>query len=970
MFVKTLTHDPVSVRQYIIKQFEHNARTPLLQTSIRSFIADTDDGTKTLCGECLRIVLDTDTMTGEKFQFLNRFYDKSFDELIGPLISVPEDQTDHRQYVSDKHNTLYSILELLTSQVLNHATFIKPQLLRNSLIHKLTSLLNDHYTYLSLGAVRFLRALLSLGDESILLCMQKRGVFGSVLSAYVTNGLRYNMLDSAIAELLSYIKGENMKSTIKYIVDHHRETIEKFKDQVAFKGLLQKHAQNEEMSTLETSRSDDVIGSLSQQLTSRYRPDARQLDAEEEDYFDDDDEFTEPSLELTMGSDHALDISMGNAIQPLGTSMENKTRAMAGTSAKNTTVDSLTGTGAGDSEEKLTELDAQAVKEVKERLRQSVYCDTEDNNSVLGGGGSIGASSYHSKNSGDTGLGMGLGRLSSFDTHTPTSTALHTHAAVGAKTGAQSLLERFTGVSDVSTTSMSTNTGTHANAGSHTDVMAHINTNTNGDTAAITSSGEHQSTPVRRTLAIVETPAGDALIENAKPINYSLKGVSDKENTHTGTNAPTQIHADGIDNTAATTLMLNGAVVATNTSASDSATTSSSTQTAGKSTEHVEPFSTADVRNDPAAATSELGSASKPLHNEETKPCAESLVTQDMAFLDSQTKSPEKGGVDTRVDTQTEPAVDTLVKKSVDNSHTSGQGVTRTARTGARRARWDVMGPVAKVEGTSDGVSQSGTQSRTPEHKHADSEVIIPSQPQQEKSGSSDLGPDKSVSTSNVGSTGSTEHPTRTNLDTSDTSRAAEAVIHSGEQVLPAASPAASNASQTCNLMSHQALQGSTTADANAEPKVEALETASVSRPVNAESGDSMRAETLTSTTHSTDTQSGRQEDQLTANTTTTPVATPKGSLNDRIADSSGESMSEANEHSVGASVAKSAGDQGVGLGSGDASKCSGIGPESSESQGDVSFRKRVQLAKSDVATHSSNKDASNSPPKRQRLES
>eukprot|EP01134_Creolimax_fragrantissima_P007797 CFRG7797T1 len=318
LFVKALNHDPAAVRKHIIRQYEQHSRSSLLQKTIRAFIADVDNGTKTLCGECLRITLDTDTMGAEKFEFLNKFYDESFDELISPLVSAPADPVLHSQYINKKHNSIYSIIEILTYLMGPHTTFMKPKLLRSNVIHKVTMFLKESHMYLSLGVLRFLRSLIALKDEAVLKYMQKHDVFGIIIHAYVNNGQRYNMLDSAIAELFEYIKMENFKSTIKYVVEHYRTIIDTLKNPAAFKNLYLKYDQNEEVGAYDNDRleENDQEGSALQHTIDRYRPDARQMDADEENWFDDDDSVTETEQLLVSIDAYTKGVGVDVAVVP------------------------------------------------------------------------------------------------------------------------------------------------------------------------------------------------------------------------------------------------------------------------------------------------------------------------------------------------------------------------------------------------------------------------------------------------------------------------------------------------------------------------------------------------------------------------------------------------------------------------------------------------------------------------------
>lgn len=66
-------------------------------------------------------------------------------------------------------------------------------------------LLDRPEAWLRVAAIRFLRTCLDMKDEFYNRYIAKNGLLGAVLRAFVANGRRYNLLNSAVLELLDFV---------------------------------------------------------------------------------------------------------------------------------------------------------------------------------------------------------------------------------------------------------------------------------------------------------------------------------------------------------------------------------------------------------------------------------------------------------------------------------------------------------------------------------------------------------------------------------------------------------------------------------------------------------------------------------------------------------------------------------------------------------------------------------------------
>eukprot|EP00073_Rattus_norvegicus_P041879 XP_008771534.1 PREDICTED: putative SMEK homolog 3 [Rattus norvegicus] len=107
---------------------------------------------------------------------------------------------------------------------------------------------NDNRGYICPGAVRFMRKMIGLKDKIYSLYIIKENLFEPVVNAFMYNGHRYNMLNSAIIELFEFIRKENIKSLIANIVEKFFMAFESIEYVQTFKGLKTKYEEEKKKS--------------------------------------------------------------------------------------------------------------------------------------------------------------------------------------------------------------------------------------------------------------------------------------------------------------------------------------------------------------------------------------------------------------------------------------------------------------------------------------------------------------------------------------------------------------------------------------------------------------------------------------------------------------------------------------------------------------------------------------------------
>eukprot|EP00268_Persea_americana_P059089 TRINITY_DN7216_c0_g2_i7.p1 TRINITY_DN7216_c0_g2~~TRINITY_DN7216_c0_g2_i7.p1 ORF type:complete len:893 (-),score=145.01 TRINITY_DN7216_c0_g2_i7:577-3255(-) len=290
-----LNQDPSLLRTYVLQQ-EGKSLFGLL---VKGMIMDFGEDMHCQFLEILRILLDSYTLSGsQRDAIIDIFYDKYLDQLIDVIITScpPKDvpRTNVKSVIWSGRTEvqavttpeiLLNICELLCFCVVHHPTRIRYYFLRSNVIEKVLFLIRRNEKYLVVAAVRFLRNIISRNDEHLLRYIVMNDLMKPIIDAFISNGNRYNLLHSAVLELFEYIRKENLKSLILYIVDSFWEELTKFEHLSSIQSLKVKYDQSLEKYEVRNTVS---------MVDPRKRVDERDLDKEEQDYFngDSDEEDT------------------------------------------------------------------------------------------------------------------------------------------------------------------------------------------------------------------------------------------------------------------------------------------------------------------------------------------------------------------------------------------------------------------------------------------------------------------------------------------------------------------------------------------------------------------------------------------------------------------------------------------------------------------------------------------------------
>jgi len=277
----------------------------LLNIILDQMVVDSDPemgGAVQLMG-ILKILIDPENMMAtvtksERADFLAFFYKHSMHYLVSPLLSNTDgEEVGREDYPSAQ--LLALILELLAFCVEHHTYHIKNYIVQRDLLKRILVLMKSKHTFLVLSALRFMRKIIGLRDDFYNRHIVNSNLFAPVVDAFVRNNGRYNLLDSAIIEMFEYIKVEDIKSLWMNVVEKFGPKLTNIDYVQTFHALHMRYEQHQDrLRDRDRNASLDGLGGVVR--GGRYRRDVRDLDEEEEMWFNNDDDDLDEQESLSV----------------------------------------------------------------------------------------------------------------------------------------------------------------------------------------------------------------------------------------------------------------------------------------------------------------------------------------------------------------------------------------------------------------------------------------------------------------------------------------------------------------------------------------------------------------------------------------------------------------------------------------------------------------------------------------------
>ncbi|XP_077366928.1 serine/threonine-protein phosphatase 4 regulatory subunit 3 isoform X1 [Festucalex cinctus] len=324
IFSYLVEYNPSMVREFVMQESQQNDDDILLiNLIIEHMICDTDPelgGAVQLMG-LLRTLVDPENMLAtvnktEKTEFLSFFYKHCMHVLSAPLLA---NTTEEKPSKDDFQTSqlLALILELLTFCVEHHTYHIKNYIINKDILRRVLVLTASQHAFLALCALRFMRRIIGLKDEFYNRYIMRNFLFEPVVKAFLKNGSRYNLMNSAIIEMFEYVRVEDVKSLTAHIIENYWKALEDVDYVQTFKGLKLRYEQQRERQ--DNPKLDSMRSIL---RNHRFRRDARTLEDEEEMWFNTDEEDMEDGEAVVRPSEKMK--TEEDLMEPISKFMERK----------------------------------------------------------------------------------------------------------------------------------------------------------------------------------------------------------------------------------------------------------------------------------------------------------------------------------------------------------------------------------------------------------------------------------------------------------------------------------------------------------------------------------------------------------------------------------------------------------------------------------------------------------------------
>nr|XP_024370707.1 serine/threonine-protein phosphatase 4 regulatory subunit 3-like isoform X2 [Physcomitrium patens] len=318
ILIVIMNHDPTLLRSFLV----HQPSYTLFSELVEGMLTPSEGGLQAQLLEIMRMLLDSETLelpAVDRSLFLEIFYDKYMDQMVQLLTDGCPSESGNLEPANDSVDAgkrtrrivspeiLGNICELMCFCVQHHRFRIKYYVMKHHVVEKILKLVRRKEKYLVVAAVRFLRTCVSLKDEFYFRYIVKHNLFEPIIGAFVANGNRYNLLNSAVLELIDFIRKEGIKILIVYLIEKHSSKLESIDYVDTFRALKLKYDQLLEgppstrdaggAITSGTPNHGSRMGCdrLSQAglPDTRRRKDERALDKDEEEYFNEDSDDEE-----------------------------------------------------------------------------------------------------------------------------------------------------------------------------------------------------------------------------------------------------------------------------------------------------------------------------------------------------------------------------------------------------------------------------------------------------------------------------------------------------------------------------------------------------------------------------------------------------------------------------------------------------------------------------------------------------
>ncbi|OCH94520.1 DUF625-domain-containing protein [Obba rivulosa] len=326
-----LDHDLLGARQHTMKQLgaieRERERTggkkvekeTLVALMCRVLVRSRDLAVQSQVGEALKTLLEVQQDVPEPHQavgvkmmqrakdhpgneqFMDYFYKQCMETLFRPFGDIPEfrNMTEPTLTLSRERSNLFLYLcDLLSAFAIQHTFRSHFFILSSGIAPRVAALLRSRDKHLRLAAFRFFRALLKLNNNNMNKYLMQHDVLKPILDLTIQESRRDNLLSSSCQEFFEYMRRENLRELISFCMTKHENLIRQLADSSLggprFKAFIQRYEMNVEPMPKD-EKPEQLIPN-----GARGWGQGRLLEAEEEDYFNADDDEEEPFPNLPV----------------------------------------------------------------------------------------------------------------------------------------------------------------------------------------------------------------------------------------------------------------------------------------------------------------------------------------------------------------------------------------------------------------------------------------------------------------------------------------------------------------------------------------------------------------------------------------------------------------------------------------------------------------------------------------------
>lgn len=239
-----LVHDSAMLRFFLVSRIP--SKKSLLARIVAMVVSEqVTEGLVYQLGEILRMVMDPDSMqTSDKDLFLDHFYSAHVVNFDIALTTQPK--------TTDGMLVKYNALEMFSMCAKQHGYRAKQFVLGHGVLQKAVKLVALGDRHLILSAIRLLRTCLGTKDPAYSRYVVQHKLLDPIIDLFVSNGARYNILNSNVIELVDLIHRENIKSLISYLMQNHGKKFKTVDYVDTFRMMAVQHENNSQDGSMDT----------------------------------------------------------------------------------------------------------------------------------------------------------------------------------------------------------------------------------------------------------------------------------------------------------------------------------------------------------------------------------------------------------------------------------------------------------------------------------------------------------------------------------------------------------------------------------------------------------------------------------------------------------------------------------------------------------------------------------------------